>query len=198
TVNFTVCKPVMETVQKECTVMVPHTETRQSTRAVCKMVPVVQKRTVCEDQGSYQDVEQTYTVGCGCCAQQCTRTCKVWVPKMVTREVEYTCMKPQVEQVPYVYTVTVCKPETRTQEVKVCKMVSEQQSREEQYTVCVPQKKTITQEVKVCKMVSEPKTCTYTVQVPYTVQKQVETRVCKMVAKTVQCQVPVYTPCAPA
>jgi hypothetical protein len=191
TVNYTVCRPVMTTQQREYTVMVPQTETRQATRPVCRMVPTTQTRTVCEDQGSWQQVVQTYKVGCGDCAQTCSRTCNVWAPKMVTREVEYTVMRPQIDQVPYQYTVTVCHPETRTQDVQVCSFFQEAQSREVQYTVCVPQQKTITREVVTCKLVAEQRTANYTVQVPYTVQKQVAVQVCKMVPKTITCQVPV-------
>ncbi len=191
----------MSTVSREVTVMVPSTETRQGTRQVCHMVPVTHKQTVCVDNGSWQQVTQTYNVG-GCCGcpQTCTRVCNVWVPKIEQKEVECTVMQPTMEQVPYEYTVTVCKPETRTVECQVCNMVPEEQKRTVEYTVCVPQKKTIQKQVVECNMVSEQKTDTYTVQVPYTVQKEITVPVCKMVEKKITCQVPVTTctPCAPA
>jgi hypothetical protein len=199
-VSYTVCKPVMTTQQQTYTVMVPHTEVCKGTRKVCKMVQVVQKRTVCEDQGSWKQVPQTYTTCCCGCVQTCTRMCNVWEPKIVSKEVEYTCMQPQVEDVPYEYNVTVCQPETRTREVQICNMVPEQQTREEQYQVCVPKQMTGTREVATCRLVTEQKTATRTIQVPYTVQKQVQVQVCKMVPKTITCQVPVTNcaPCAPA
>ena len=194
-VKCVVCKPVMSTQECQYTVQVPATETRQGTRKVCKMVPVKQTRTVCEDHGSWQQVTQTYKVGCGDCAQECTRTCNVWVPKIEQKQVEYTCMKPQVEDVAYEYNVTVCHPETRTKTVQVCKMVPEEQVQQVQYTVCVPVKKTVTRPVTTCRMVTEQTTREVTVQVPYPVEKQVQVQVCKMVPKTITCQVPV--PCAP-
>ena len=79
---------------------VPQTETRQATRRVCHMVPVTETRTVCEDRGCWQVERQPYTVGCGECARTCYRTCTTWVPNVVTREVQCTVMRPQVEEVP--------------------------------------------------------------------------------------------------
>jgi uncharacterized protein (TIGR03000 family) len=198
-VRFTVCKPVMTTQRRQCTVMVPHTETCKGTRQVCRMVPVVQSRTVCEDHGCWKQVPQTYTYCCCGCVQTCTIMCNVWEPKIESREVQYPCMQPQMEQVPYEYAVTVCKPETQTQNVQVCTYVQEQQSRTESYQVCVPQQRTGTREVATCRMVTEQHTATRTVQVPHTVQRQVSVQVCHMVPKTITCQVPVTkcTPCAP-
>ncbi len=117
-----------------------------------------------------------------------------WVPNIVKREVEYTCMQAQMEDVPYEYTVTLCRPETRTRTVQVCDMVREQKTKEVQYTVCVPQTKTGTRQVTVCKTVPEEKTCTYTVNVPHTVQKEIQVKVCRMVPKEITCRVPVK-PC---
>jgi YTV len=194
-VAYTVCKQVMETQQRQYTVMVPQTETREATRRVCRMVAETRTRTVCEDRGGYQDVPQTYTVGCGDCAQTCTRMCRVWVPNMQTREVQYTVMCPKVEEVPYQYAVTVCHPETRTQNYQVCRYVPEQQTRQVQYSVCVPQQRTGTREVTTCRVVPEQMTATRTIQVPYTVQRQVPVQVCRMVPKTITCQVPVQVPC---
>jgi hypothetical protein len=159
------------------------------------MVAVQQTRTVCEDQGSWQEVPQTYTSGCGDCAQTYTCMRRCWVPKPVTREVAYTVMRPKMEEVPYTYTVTVCRPETRTKDVQVCHFVAEQQTRQVQYRVCVPQQMTGTREVTTCRMVPEQKTATYTVQVPETVQREVSVQVCRMVPKTITCRVPVYSDC---
>jgi hypothetical protein len=195
-INYTVRKPVMSTEQRQYTVMVPEQQTREATRRVCRMVPVQQTRTVCEDQGSWQEVPQTYTSGCGDCAQTYTCMRRCWVPKYVTREVAYTVMRPQIEEVPYTYTVTVCRPEMRTKDVQVCNFVSEQRTRQVQYRVCVPEQLTGTREVTTCRMVPEQKTATYTVQVPETVQKEVQVQVCRMVPKTITCQVPVRECCA--
>jgi len=236
TVTYTVCKPVTRNEEQEYTVMVPYTETRQGTRRVCKLVPVVKKRVICEDQGHWEEVpcqsvpncssgcasnDRTSLIQqvgwrkrCGNCAPGCAApancaspapcaTVRRWVPNIVKREVEYTCMQAQMEDVPYEYTVTLCRPEKRTRTIQVCDMVREQQSKEVQYTVCVPQTKTGTRQVTVCKTVPEEKTCTYTVNVPHTVQKEIQVQVCKMVPKEITCRVPVQVncgtcaPCAP-
>jgi len=135
--------------------------------------------------------------GCGSCGASCAPPCMAqhWVPNLVTREVEYTCYKAQMETVPCDYCVTVCTPEKRTCNVQVCNYVQEPKSCEVQYTVCVQQKKTGTREVTTCKCVPEEKKCTYTVQVPHTVEKQVTVQVCKMVPKTVTCTVPACGSC---
>ena len=73
TVNVTVCKPVMETQTRQYSVLVPYTETRQGTRPVCRMVPVTVMRTVCEDQGHWEDVAvQNCQPACapGCAANE--------------------------------------------------------------------------------------------------------------------------------
>lgn len=191
TVNYTVCKPVMSTVQKQITVNVPYTETRTGTRQVCKMVASTAKRTVCEDHGSFQQVQQTYNVCCNGCVQQCVRMCNVWVPNIVTREVEYQVMKPVMETVEYNYNVTLCKQEARTIDVQVCNYVQEQKSCQVARTVCTMVKQTVTRNVVTCKPVQEQVTRTCTVPVCVNVQKQVNVPVCTMVAKTIQCQVPV-------
>src|SRR3954464_809331 len=94
-VRYTTFKPTTETKQVEYTVMVPQTETKQATRQVCRMVPETRTRTVCEDQGHWE--EQTAQPGCGDCGCRSQRTCRVWVPNQVTREVEYTVMRRQLE-----------------------------------------------------------------------------------------------------
>jgi hypothetical protein len=207
TETYTVCKPVWETKTCEYTVMVPHCEKRQGTRTVCKMVPVTEKRTVCEDQGHWEEVAYTgecHVRHCGGCCSRCHRcvnecggcggTCRKWVSNVVKKEVEVTCMRPKQMEETYEYEVTVCKPEKRTREVKVCKYVHEQKTRECTYTVCVPEKRT--RELKVCKYVHEQKTreCTYTVCVPEKRTKEV--KVCRYVheEKTRPCT---YTVCVP-
>jgi hypothetical protein len=197
------------------------------------MVPVTMTRTVCEDQGHWEEIpcqtaapncssctanEQKSVfrrVGwrkrgrgnCGDCASGCATGCSTgcateapcatactqrhWVSNIVKREVEYTCMKPQMKEVNYEYTVNLCRQETRTRTVQVCDMVREAATREVEYTVCVPQTRTGTRQVSYCRMVPEEKTCTYTVNVPHTVQKEVQVQVCKMVPKEVTCRVAV-------
>ncbi len=193
--SYTVCKPIMTTEQRQVTGMVPAAETRQGTRRVCSMVPVTRTRMVCEDHGSWQQVARTYKVGCGDCAETYTRMCKVWAPKYERREVQYTVMRPQIQEVPYQYTVTVCHAQTETREVQVCNFVRERQTRQVPYTVCIPQRHTGTREVTTCRILPEEVTRTCTVQVPHTAQRQVTIQVCRMVPKTITEQVPVCAPC---
>lgn len=207
TVNYTECRQTWQTKEVNYTVQVPYTEQRQATRRVCRMIPVEQTRTVCEDRGHWETV--ACETGCGGCDNGCNsgcntgcntgcgyRTARHWVPNVVTRQVTYTVMKPQVESVPYEYNVTLCRPETRTRTIQVPQIVREQKSREVEYMVAVPQRKTATRQVTEWRSVPEEKTANYTVTVPVTVEKQVPVRVCKMVAKTITCQVPV--PAAPS
>ena len=152
TEKYTVCKPVMREETREYTVMVPHTETRQGTRQVCKMVPVKEKRIVCEDQGHWE--QRACKIACArlrlrtCCP---VRTFCCWVPKIVQKEVEVTCCKPQMVTEPCSYKVTVCKPEKRTCKVQVCDYKQEEATREVCYTVCVPKTITRTEQVTTCK-----------------------------------------------
>ena len=124
TVSYRVAKPVMSTRTVSYTVCVPTRETRQGTRTIAKCVPVVRTRTVCVDEGSWQ--QRTYTVcdpcgGCGSCGgcAPCvqTRTCNVWVPNVVRKQVEYTAYQMVREPQTYQYTVTVMKPRTMTKDV---------------------------------------------------------------------------------
>jgi hypothetical protein len=198
-VAYTVCRPVITSEERQVTVMVPHDETMHGTRRVCRMVPTTEMRTVCEDKGSWQQVVQNYTCRCGCCCgtQSCITT--VWVPNIQSKQVACTVMRPTMEDVPYDYTVTACRPETRTQTVQVCSYVNEPKTRQVEYTVCLPKQQTVTRPVVTCKMVEEQQTVTCHVPVSYTVQKQVAVQVCRMVPKKITCQVPVttVTPCAP-
>ncbi len=219
--EYEVRVPVWTEVEQEYTVMVPHEESRSATRTVCKCVPVTDTKVVTVDEGCWekQQVEvpcqPRRRVGrrasrcgdscggsCGDCCTPATRTvCKpVWVPNLVEKEIECTRHERQTEEVPYEYTVTVCKPETRTRTVKVCEYQTETRSRtvkvrhyeteektrEYTYTVCVPQTKEVEVEVTTVKCVPRTETQTYTICVPVTVEKEVEVRVCKMEPKTVQ------------
>lgn len=192
TVQYTVCKPVYETVDQQYTVCVAHQETRQGTRAVCRQKPVQVTRTVCEDQGHWEERPCGAPSGCGGCkpCHGCggcggCGTYKVWVPNVVKKEVQMTVMKSEIVHEPYEYTCTVYKPETRTRQVQVCRMVPEKQTREVQYTVCVPQQREKTFNVTSYKCIAEEQQQTYTVCVPHKVQKEVQVRVCRMVEKTV-------------
>ena len=225
TVFCTVAKPVWEEKQVQYTVMVPQVETKQGVRRVCRCVPVTEKRTVCKDNGHWEDREVTSCVRqvcyrkccvarlarrCGTCCSPCggsccdsccdscctcTETCKVWVPNIVQEEIDVTVMKPEVVEEPCEYTVTRCVPEVRTKTIRVCRMEYEQQQKEVQYVVCVPEVRT----KKVCctSYVCQPeqKTVTCTVMVPHVVQKQVQVPVCRMVCKTVK--VPCCPTCVP-
>ncbi len=206
--QYTVCRPVWKEEQREYTVMVPHTETRQGTRRVCRMVAVQQTKTVCEDQGHWEErpVAPCCPPTCApapCGPAQQAATCRVWVPKVVQKQVPVTCMQPQWVEEPCTYCVTVCKPEKRVCTVRVCHFEKVPMQREVCYTVCVPQVVKRVENVTVCKTVTEQKTCNYTVMVPHQVQKEVEVQVCKMVEKKVQvlvCPQPCCQPacCAPA
>ncbi len=164
-------------------VWVPNIVEEQVTVSVCK--PVV--------------VEEPYTYTVTLCRQE-QRTCTVNVPRMVqetvSREVPYTvcvakpytvCVnRPTFVDVPYTYTVTLCRPETRTRAVQVCKYVTEQQTREVPYVVCVPKQETRSRQVTVMKYVPESHTENYTVQVPHTVEKEVQVQVCRMVPQKIK------------
>jgi hypothetical protein len=197
--EFTVKVPVWTEEEREFTVMVPVQEEREGTRHVCKMVEVKETRTVCRDEGQWEErvVETACGGGCGCSKKCCRRrccggcttscggcasgcgtvqtTCKVWVPNIVKEEVEVTCMKPEMVEETYTYHVTVCKPETQKKTVKVCSYKDE----------------TRTRTVKKCSMVQEEREQEYTVMVPKTVEEEVQVQVCRMVEKKVT--VPVYS-----
>ena len=109
------------------------------------------------------------TAGCGDCAPKTTTVCKkVWVPNCVTKEVPVTVCKQVVEDQPYEYNVTVCKPETRTCQVRVCNF--ETQTKTRTVTVCEYETETRTRTYQTCKMVPEQMTkeVQYTVCVPKT------------------------------
>jgi hypothetical protein len=164
--------------------MVPVVETRQGTRTVCKMVAEKQKQIVCEDQGRWE--ERSYASACGCC-EPCQPVCtyRCWVPKIVQKEIEVTCMKAVTVEEPCSYQVTVCKPVQKTCKVQVCEYQQVPATRQVCYTVCVPKTYTTTENVTTYKCVPVQRTRSYTVMVPYQVQKPVTVRVCKMVPKTI-------------
>jgi len=76
-VNYTACRLAYETVNRQITVDVPHTETRQGTRTVCTPVATQEMQTVCRDVGQWET--RSFTDCCGC-----THSCQVWAAKVVT------------------------------------------------------------------------------------------------------------------
>jgi hypothetical protein len=224
--------PEWQDVEKEYTAMVPHREKRTATRTVCHRVPVTETRQVTRDRGHWErqivEVPSRSCGGCGHCGGgYCGGTatvCRnVWVPNLVTEDVQYTRYVPQTSEQEYEYYVTVCRPETRTYTARVCNYKTEtrtatvkvceyrtetrsktyqvctyenqEQSRDVTYTVNVPQTQTKTFDVTSYKTVAEEKTETYRVRVPHPVQKEVDVRVCKMVPQTVTVPIGGYGYC---
>lgn len=189
TIEYTVCKPVYEDKTVTCTVMVPTQEKRQGVRRVCKLVKSTEPRKVCVDEGHWEEkccVQYCRKVTCcGCCVVPVNVVKKVWVPNVVEKEIQVEVCKRVMEEQPYEYTVTVCKPEQRTKTVRVCKMVPEKRTKEVTYTVCKPTTEEVKCTVNVCKCVPVKKTVTVNVCVPHEVEKQVQVSVCKMVEKTI-------------
>ena len=206
--TYQVMVPEWKEVTTEYTVMVPHVEKRQGVRKVAKTVASVEKRTVCEQSGHWEDRQvqvQTFVRGCDacgrptCCPQSTTCTQKIWVAEVVQKEVDVTVHKVVCEDQPYDFEVTVCKPETKTCTQKVCTQRCETKSRDVSYTVCVPEKKIGTRTVTCCKPVMEEKDVQCTVMVPHKVEKEVQVNVCKMVEQKIQVAVCCPQPaCAPA
>ncbi len=130
TVTCMVSKPVWTDEVRNYTVMVPYTEQRTGTRMVCQMVPVQETRTVCEDQGHWEERPcQPAPAACGpvppacgpcapaappCGPAQAMPTQKVWVSKMVQKQVPVTCMRPQMVSQQYNYCVNLCRAEQRS------------------------------------------------------------------------------------
>lgn len=187
-VKTVVCKPVWTEQERTCTVMVPTKETREGTRKVCRMEQSKETRTVCVDEGCWQET-------CDPCTG-CVKKC--WVAKPTQKQVEVTVCKPVMTEEKFTYTVTVCKPEQRTSKVKVCTYQKEEQVKDVTYTVCVPQQKVVKSTVTVCKCVKTEKTIQVKVLVPHQVEKEIDVQVCKMVPKTITCKVAVPVTCAPA
>lgn len=159
-ITRTVCKPVVEEKEETFTVLVPTQEQRMGTRTIRQMVPVKKTRKVCQDQGHWE--ERTVEVACGPC-RKTTRTCRVWVPKLVETEVEYCVHECQTKEEQYTWNVTVCKPETRTRKVCVTKHITEEVKEKHTVTVCRPE--TRTRKVHHTEYVQKTVPCKYTVTV---------------------------------
>ena len=186
TCNYTVCTPVWRDVEKQYTVMVPHKETRQGTRKVCKMEQVTETRTVCKDQGHWE--EQVVEVPCsctkyrscrarrGCCsARRCGSDCGSDCGSACGGNTgcggsscsnTVTCTKK-------VWVPNIVQEEV---EVTCSKPVLVEEPYEYCVTVCKPETRTCT--VKVCEYVKEERTreVQYTVCVPQ--QRTVTRQVC--------------------
>ena len=178
TETFYTMKPTWKEVSRDVTIMVPTNEEREGRRMVCKPVMVTETRRVCRDQGGYET--RSYTNCCGC-----VKTCQVWVPNIVTEDVEVQVCRPQMETETFTYNVTVCKPQTETRTFKVCEMVREENTRDVQF-VSVEAKqveKTFTE--NYFENVAEEKEISYVENVQETSQREVQVAKTRMVPKEV-------------
>jgi hypothetical protein len=200
TIHCNVTRQVWEEVDRDYTVLVPHTVTKTGVRTVCRPVQIQTTRKVCRDEGHFEDVK--YTIPCrrchhrhgcrscgGCGVVHVTR--RVWRPNYVTVEVPVTICKNTYEQVKFEYDVTVCRPVVRTHKVRVCRYVTEKQERQVTYTDYEKREVEQTRTVTTCKVVAEERKQRCTVMVPYQVEKEVTVMVCRTVAETIICRVPV-------
>ena len=134
--QYTVQVPVYRTEERTYTVKVPHQEMRSRRPPGLQGRSGTQEmRTVTCDEGHWDTCVEEVPCGGSCCRRRCclskcgscggccgTRTVcrKVWVPNVVTKQVPVTVCRTVMEEQPYEYCVTVCKPETRTCQVRVC------------------------------------------------------------------------------
>jgi hypothetical protein len=149
-----------------CTRYVPETRYRECTETVCRPVYETAEREVCYNVCRPERYTKTVRVCCGhwenretqscstsscdACAPAaacCARTCRVWVPEVVEKQVE--CVRNVTE------TMTKKVPYT------VCRMVSEQRTKQVPYTVSRPEQYQTT--VPSVRYVAK--------QVPYTVTR---------------------------
>lgn len=217
--NYTVVTPVWRNVDRQVTEMVPEVVVRQGVRRVCRAVQVQEMRTVCRDQGHWEErqVVSNCDSSCNSCGRRCGRrarcnscggctspceptvsVCRVWVPNIVQEQVPVMVTRNQMFDEPYQYNETVCKPVVKNVVDRVCEYKREQKSREIPYTVCVPKVMSKTEDVKFTRCVPEKQMRDVTVMVPRTEMKEVRVSVCKMVPKVIECRVPVCEPgCSP-
>ncbi len=178
-----VCTPTAKQVEQKYTVSVPATETVVKLRRRHECVPTTETRTVCKDEGHWEEREVACVDRCGCPS---TRIEKCWVPKIVKTEVEVTVNKKQCVEEPYECQVKTCVDVEKSRTVTVYDTKKETKTVTDWVTTLVPEERTTTKTVTYCDTVQEEKVVTYTVCVPYTVEKAVEVRVCKMVPKTIR------------
>ncbi len=229
----TISEPVWREVEEKFMVNVARVETHKQKFCVWRSVPVKHTRTVCEDHGHWaaQAVQMAPAAvvapcnGCPPCVVAPVCMQQVWVPKIVSRNVEcvtYQCQAFEEERDVH---VTVCKPEPHSRKVQVCDWVNkeveyefdacvwkteersctqkvcewkkEEHSRTINWVECVPSTKT--EEFTVCSWTCVPtvKTVKETVCVAVTVEKEIDVPVCKMVEKTIKEKVCVQACAAP-
>jgi hypothetical protein len=180
TINYPVSIPTWRTVTRQVPVMVPYTEVRQGVRTVARPVQETVMQTVCRDLGHYEC--RSYTDCCGC-----VHTCRIWVPQTITEQVPVTVCRVELEQVPYEYPVTLCKPEMRTIQDRVCDVHVEMRTKEVPYTYCVPRQveRVVNETYYRCQ--PEEKVVRRMVMVPSTEMRQVPVCRTRMVPKEVRC-----------
>ncbi len=123
------------------------------------------------DSGCHHCPAQACETGCPSdCNEVCKPDCKrIWVSKVVKREVCETYWKTTMSKEDYTYYVTCYRPETRTQTVCTTHYRPQIRTREVGYTVMRP-------EVRTCqRLVTDWIPRTFTQEVPYTVVRP-ETR----------------------
>ncbi len=213
--TYQVRVPVWSTVERDITVMVPHQEQRQGMRNVWVTVPVTVMKTVCRDNGHFENRVSTVCVapvvrvhhGCGrrhcggcatcvaSCAPQTVTTChRVWVPNIVTEQVAVTIQRCELKQQLCTYTATVCRPETRKQSVKVCNYETQTKTRMER--VCEYRTETKTKDVKTCRYETQTKSrvVNYTECVPVQKTRKVNVTTYKTVVEERKEDYVVHTP----
>ena len=172
-------------------------------------MPVKKTRRVCEDHGHWEEKKVKVSGGCQPCAVTCCKpvpcvpcqtkcevwcTQRVWVPKIVEKEVESICNEWQKVEEERECTVTVCKPVTKTRKVKKCEWVSEEEEYEWEECTMKREKKTGTR--KVCELVAEEEEYEYEVCVLKEVERKGKRKVCELVEEKVNCKVD-YWECVP-
>ena len=161
----TVFKPVWNEIEHKYTVYVPYYEKRTGYRPVSRCVPVVRTRDVCVDQGYWEEhISKPVCQPCAPAVPVCKT--RVWVPKLVHKQVPYTVNTYETVQVPYEYQVKLERPEVRTKIEKVRTMVPTEQPYS--YEVCLTRYETRSRYIDVCKFVPEVRTRTVyeTIYVP--------------------------------
>jgi hypothetical protein len=181
--EYEVTIPTYEWVEEEYTEMVDGTLEITTYKTVTHCVDVTKYKTVCVCEPQWVEREIEY---CGPCGTTCIRKVSCYEPKMVEKQVPYTCQETICEKVPCVRTIDTCEPVTKTRKVKRVVQKIETRTHKSKYVTYQPLQKFERKTVCVCENVPVTKTVTETVCVPYTVEKQVEVRVCRMVPKTIQ------------
>ena len=179
--------------------MFPTTETRTGTRMVCKLVPTTETRTVIRDCGHWgpQIVKAPSDGGVSRCGggavafSPATRTiCKrVWVPNVVTQEVQATVNHPVREEVDYSCDVTVCNPETRAKTVKVYNYKDEERARTKKAPSYQNREQTRTTKVCSCKTETRSRSFTACKMEQQTRSRKVDYSVCVPQTKTRTCNI---------